>query len=454
MQFHQLTIFAAPLFLYPGLSRRSISLLAKGFVASVSAAAIFLLYRDWISSNYPQQRERMYLDLPEKGTGLEVLGTFGLWAILAIIATVIIGVLIAWRRARYLPTFYVSLVPFALILVGLLTICLVQYHMAVLLILAGVVVWARGNRIGSKWIIALLAIAFSTATAQLLYLHSTGLFPGRQIIGAVVGQPSVWPILRFGEFSFAATAVYMVFLINALYRCYNRHRVATHVLFFLLAVWTPLIAIGLLSWYVPPRYIFGPLPFFLLCVCAGAFSLSSLRLQENPRRGFYWIPAAAAVLIINPISFASVVNSGYERHPDHKGAAEFILGADPGRESLLIAEDVLQQTYYLGQVDYRLLSLEPATKHAVLDSGNLVDQYTSTPIITSGQQLWQVLEQNKPRTAYIIGSGENFSDKGPRVGQRGNGIQEALDSDKLEIVYEGRDGKTQVWRFRSFQQSQ
>jgi hypothetical protein len=46
----------------------------------------------------------------------------------------------------------------------------------------------------------------------------------------------------------------------------------------------------------------------------------------------------------------------------------------------------------------------------------------------------------------VIGSGENFADERRR--NRGNGIAEVLESGRLEVVFEGRDGKTRVWRLR------
>ena len=45
---------------------------------------------------------------------------------------------------------------------------------------------------------------------------------------------------------------------------------------------------------------------------------------------------------------------------------------------------------------------------------------------------------------YVIGSGENFNN-GDRM-FRGEGIADVLSSDRLLVVYTGRDGKTKIWK--------
>jgi hypothetical protein len=119
------------------------------------------------------------------------------------------------------------------------------------------------------------------------------------------------------------------------------------------------------------------------------------------------------------------------------------MDVDPERKALIIAEDVLQQTYYLGKVDYWLREIGDAKLFAVIRNGYLVDQYTATTVIGTGEDLLSVVEENADRDIFVIGSGEDFID-GKRI-FRGNGIGDVLESDRFEVVYEGRDEKTKVW---------
>jgi hypothetical protein len=57
--------------------------------------------------------------------------------------------------------------------------------------------------------------------------------------------------------------------------------------------------------------------------------------------------------------------------------------------------------------------------------------------------LEDLLRKQRGHRIFVIGSGENQSDK--RKGMRGD-MDPVLRSKQFEVVYEGRDGLTQVWR--------
>jgi hypothetical protein len=65
-------------------------------------------------------------------------------------------------------------------------------------------------------------------------------------------------------------------------------------------------------------------------------------------------------------------------------------------------------------------------------------------VLGSGEELIDVFEHRGASDVFIIGSGENFRNGVRQF--RGRGIQEVLDSGRLEVVYEGRDDKTKVWK--------
>ncbi len=81
--------------------------------------------------------------------------------------------------------------------------------------------------------------------------------------------------------------------------------------------------------------------------------------------------------MVNPVAFGNIVHTGYKTHPDHKGAAAFIMQQRLGPNDIIVAEDVLQQTYYLGHVDYWLQSRDAAVDlHPATSTGA---GSTSTP---------------------------------------------------------------------------
>jgi len=160
-----------------------------------------------------------------------------------------------------------------------------------------------------------------------------------------------------------------------------------------------------------------------------------------------WIAGAAVLaflLVVNPIHVAAAVESGYAHHPDHKGAAEFVAGLHPGPQDIIVAEDVLQQTYYLGHVDYWLVNKQVAAPFMHSVNGRWLDFYTDTPLIGSGVELERLVEKQNRGAIYVIGSGENQEDG--RGLMRAFGISEALQSPPFHLVFRGRDGFTLVWK--------
>ena len=449
LHFHSLSIFAAPLFLFPGLSTRSGRQLAHGAVAFAICGTIFKLYDDWIGSNYPEP-----IVVSEAGAGgvpasnLDVLAASATVWFIVVCALVIVafGGLLLWRHPKK-GIDHVG--PIATVTLALLAMALLEYHVAGLLWLAGIVWWLRSPALSRFVLGVALVLAAALAAAHFTYLSATGLFVGRQVIGAVVGHVSVWPALTFIELAPLAAPIYGLAVLFALVRLTRKQPIPVHFLFFAIGVWAPLVLIGLVAWYVPTRYVEGSLAYYLLCVFAGAaFLVAELGLKRFEKYGRHAQTAALVVLAaaaINPVALARTVNAGYGLHPDHKGAAEYILGLDRGAERILMAEDVLQQTYYLGEVDYWLNEQSTALTYSVHDeSGRAVDLYTHTRVIGTGAELSAVLRNSGTKDVYIIGSGEDFVD-GER-GFRGEGIKEILDSNLLTVVYDGRDGKTKVWK--------
>jgi hypothetical protein len=176
-------------------------------------------------------------------------------------------------------------------------------------------------------------------------------------------------------------------------------------------------------------------------VAGGQYLVSELGLQAR-RVGQFAIPLLL-VLVINPMELVRPVNPSYGRYPDHKGAAEFIKSLQLSPMDVVVAEDVLQQTYYLGHVDYWLASLRHAYRHLDERDGRVVDQYTATPVLSSVEEFQGLLDGRGHRNVYVIGSGENF-ENGRRV-LRDAPVAALLESDQLQVVYSGRDGKTKVW---------
>lgn len=441
------------LFLMPGILQGDLRKLLFGAAAAAIVGISYLLINSWVDAQYPVPPPEYAADL---GAPIwDRSRTPGAFAMTFEVALWIAGITIAFfavHLARVLPQRIAAVSVAVLLMVGLLFQLKLQYHCAAILIVAATMVARRfgGPRIWRRLRIFLLGSGL-LALIHFTLLAST---PGslKKVIGALVGQPSVWPYLKISELSEVAALFALAALLWSLWRLSRRRRVPDHVLLGLLGVWIPMFTIGFYVWNMPPRYAVASLLPMLLCGFAFAQKLGEwvqmrLSISSGPSANGGQIAAAAltAVLVVNPVAMAGVINSGYESHPDHKGAAEFMRAQNIVPEDVIIAEDVLQQTYYLGkgQVDYWLMSRHHARRYVELVDGKIRDFYTGAGVISDARMLQELLQQERGHRVFVIGSGENQSDH--RQGMRGD-MDAVLHSPQFEVIYEGRDRLTQVWR--------
>lgn len=442
------------LFLMPGILQGDLRKLLYGAAAAAIVAISYLLINGWVDAQYPVPPPEYAADL---GAPIwDRTRAPQAFALTFEIALWIAGFAIAFfavHLARVVPQRIAAVSVAVLLMVGLLLQLKLHYHCAVLLFIAATVV---ARRCGGPRVWRRLRI-FVLGSGMLALIHFTLLAstPGslKKIIGALVGQPSVWPYLRIAEFSGVIGLLAAAAMVWSLWRLAKRRRVPDYALMALLGVWIPLFTIGFFVWSMPPRYTVASLLPMMLCAFAFAqkggewlqekLSSASGRPWQNG-----WQVAAAAIaatLVVNPVAVAGVVNSGYESHPDHKGAALFMRSQQLVAADVILAEDVLQQTYYLGRgtVDYWLMSRHHARRYVELVDGKIRDFYTGAGVISDARMLQQLLERERGHRIFVIGSGENQSDH--RKGMRGD-MDGVLRSAQFEVIYEGRDGLTKVWR--------
>jgi hypothetical protein len=267
----------------------------------------------------------------------------------------------------------------------------------------------------------------------------------------MLGWPSVWPFIAIAEYSTVVMLAAVGSLACGLWFLAHRRAVPDYVLLLVLGVWVPLLMIGFIKWNIPSRYAAAQIVPLLVAAFAamqGAVAWGVRRAREHAADPYpVWAPAVtvlAFLLVVNPVQVVAAINSGYSSHPDHKGAAEFVAALHPGPRDIIVAEDVLQQTYYLGHVDYWLVNKQVAAPFMHKVKGHWLDFYTDTPLIGTGPELERLVDEPNRGAIYVIGSGENQSDG--RSLMRAFGISEALHSPPFRVVYRGRDGFTQVWK--------
>ena len=448
MELHELAVTAVLLFLLPGVLKGDARQIVQGLIACVFIMVVYLAINAWVNSQYPVPPPEYAADLAPPGwRGTQVTGyprEFQLAMLLTGTLTAVFAVHFGRKVQQRLPAFCAAV----LLLIALVLQVLLFYHLAVLFGVAGAVVAYRAA--GPIVLRRLWIFVLSSAALGLIQVTFLASRPGSvvKLVGALVGEPSVWPYVRVAQFSLCAALLAFCATLWGLWRIANRQRAADYALLALLGLWIPLFVIGLFAWNMPSRYAAASLLPMLVSAFAlaqHAFDWLAQRFGNGSLRS--WSPVAVLLtltLIVEPTQVYARIQPGPLMFPDHKGAAEFIRGQNIKPGDILIAEDVLEQTYYLGRVDYWLISRKHARVYVQLVDGVIRDFYTSTPVIDSGEQLQHVLDEHQGQRIFIIGSGENMRDG--RRDMRGFGIFDVLKSDRLEQVYLGNDGVTKVWR--------
>jgi hypothetical protein len=381
-----------------------------------------------------------------------------LWLILGAIPAVAFSLWVTARR---------GMLAALLLAAALVAAAALQWHAALLLGAAALVLGRRAGPLARARLLCLLAAGVAIGTAQALFLLHQHAGSLKQIAGVMLGWPSVWSFISIGGYSAVALLAVVGSLGCGLWLLAHRKPLPDHLLLVLLGVWVPLLMIGWIKWNIPSRYAAAQIMPLLVAAFAAMQWLTQTLARRTAAQGHahghagldralvaspsgvspVWVPAAAVValvLVVNPVQVAKALDSGYATHPDHKGAAEFVAHLHPGPHDIIIAEDVLQQTYYLGHVDYWLVNKQVAASYLHLVQGRLLDFYTDTPLLGTGSDLERVVEMPDRGAIYVIGSGENQEDG--RRNMRGFGIAQELQSPPFHCVYVGRDGVTRVWK--------
>ncbi|HEY6924880.1 MAG TPA: glycosyltransferase family 39 protein, partial [Steroidobacteraceae bacterium] len=439
LQFHTLSIFASFLVLLPGLLQGDVRKFRAGVIAFAIIVVGFGLIDHLISLAYPQSVESEAGAVSNGPHATFVPHVKHLWLLLGALPALGFSFWVLGRRGILAPL---------LLAAALVAEIALAWHAAVLLAVAALVLARRIDVLSRPRLAVFVVVSSAIVISQAVFLveHHAGSL--KQIAGVMLGWPSVWPFIAIADYSAIAMLAVTGALASGLWLLARRKPVPDHVLLTVMGVWVPLLMIGWIKWNIPPRYAAAQIVPMLVAGFA-ALQWGTQWLAQRLGSAMAPAPVAAAavlavLLVINPVRVARTVDSGYTNHPDHKGAAEYVAHLHPGPHDIIIAEDVLQQTYYLGHVDYWLVNKQVAAPFMHQVNGRWLDFYTDTPLIGTGPELERLVEKPDRGAIYVIGSGEDQGDG--RGLMRAFGISQTLSSPAFRTVYLGRDGLTRVWK--------
>jgi hypothetical protein len=438
------------MFLLPGLLSGDLRILSYGTAAAAAGAVGFVAIDALTSAQYPVPPPEFAADFdlssvsrPRPIPQFAPIANLALWLSGLVIAVLTLHV------ARAVNTRAAAWASAILLLAGVGLQLALFYHVAALCYVSGI---ALAVRHGSPALIRRVTL-LGVAVGIVAIVHASVLAQTTdtivRLVGSMIGKPSVWPYVRVAEPSAIAGVLVAALLTWGLYRFAQNEKISDFCLLAILAVFAPIFALGLFAWNVPSRYTAMSLIPMLLCAFAFAQCAAdwlSTKIDYLRSSKIFHVVAATltAALATNPPAAAATMNAGYRIHPDHKGAAEFMRSLPITDDDVVLAEDVLQQTYYLGEVDYWLIGPRVARHFITSTDDGVVDFYTGTPVIVSAAMLDKVLRENAGKRVFVIGSGEGQENNRRYV--RGKELSEAIQSDRFDVIYTGRDGLTHVLR--------
>lgn len=439
VQFHSLAIFGALPLLFPGLLHGDRRRFLNGLIALMIAFIGFALVHYWTESFFPpadSPTSAAPTVQPQGHVSSRIVLHY--WPAALLLSVAIAACVERLRRA--IPPRVIAWLPCALLSGALVAQLLVFYHLAGLLYIGTAIAVLRARvRLRSLWPVAVLSLVMLVGHVYAL----AGLSPvsPHKLLGQLTGVPSIWPYVIFAGYAPVVSLLVAGGAALALWRTTRRERIDAIWLYGVLALWLPLLCIGLFSWYPQQRYTeLALVPLYLCGVGTLAWACRAIAARSRGMNAA--LAAGAALLIGNPLATAEVVNAGYRIHPDHKGAAEYVRSVRQP-DDIVVAEDVLQQTYYLGRVDYWVIGERTADMFTRRHGDRLLDIYTHTPVITDAKALRAVIAAPRRGTIFIIGSGEGQGDG--RKQARGRSLAPLFAQPAWPEVYRGRDGVTRVW---------
>ena len=157
--------------------------------------------------------------------------------------------------------------------------------------------------------------------------------------------------------------------------------------------------------------------------------------------GGHGIPQA---ILANQLFYGEPFNRhalGFEFYPDHQGPGTYVK-KHLRKSDIIIAEDMLEQYWYIGRVDYWLTDKAKSWKYLYRDEhGAERDIYVSSEILTERTRNELI---NGTRRIWLIISGETFSRKTQYLSQEQIEWLTAIE-ESYPPVYTGRDNASRVY---------
>jgi hypothetical protein len=206
----------------------------------------------------------------------------------------------------------------------------------------------------------------------------------------------------------------------------NKKTTGKHIYVLAICALCPLILVGIMKKWVPARYIITAYPFiliiasfFLTLIVKNVFLRFNITSRIQPVLtvliialsgilGGHGIMSAYKAATLTYSDSANAATHIFSVHPDHKHTGEYVA-THSSKDDVIIAEDILQQQWYAGRVDYWLRDHKTHKKFLYLAQNNeLRDIYVNSIVVTP-----EILDSlvTSDKKIWLITSGETVHNR-------------------------------------------
>lgn len=300
----------------------------------------------------------------------------------------------------------------------------------------------------------LTAITVLTFLSAGLVVMDSGVLPGLKSMSQFPHQ--YWTLLND-----LSPAITLLFLAALLYLAAgNKQAIGKPAYIMAICALFPLILVGSIKHWVPARYIITAYPFIL--ITTGLFLYTLVKnicsfcniSSETP------VTTISITIILSGIIGGHSVMSAYKAatltygdpvneaahifpvHPDHKHTGEYVA-THSSIDDLILAEDILEQQWYAGRVDYWLRDHKSHNRYLYKGHDNeLHDIYVNSIVATP--EILDKLTANHDKRIWLITSGETFHQRKQYLNTEQQAWLDAIEKNN-QPVFTGKDNISFVY---------
>ncbi len=266
----------------------------------------------------------------------------------------------------------------------------------------------------------LVAITVITIIVSVAVIYESGLVPG-------IKSLFTFPYPNWIVLNTISPGITLLFILTMLFLATTKKSTDKTVIMVLLAsALFPIIAVGIFKKWAPARYLIQAHPFMLIVSAYTLHVFASTFLQR-----FNINKQAMPAIITGLVALSGILGGhglvqaykagtvqhgeslnaaalGFPIYPDHKFPGEYVA-KHRKPDDIIVAEDVLQQQWYAGKVDYWLRSYGSESGGNFLykgKDGNLHDIYVNSIVTTP--KILDFLTNNKNQKIWLITSSETY----------------------------------------------